>query len=222
MRNFLFETAATMTSTSTRLPRRAFLLAALPLLAAQTPARRDPSDGNVLRHQGFAINMQAIANLPNHAAIVTAMQRQIEITAGCGAKADIMAMFRKQPIAVVRSTGKGGGLYSPDRGIEVDVVPLPPPNNPVLLHELIHAMHHVYLPRGNANPDVERFYQIARKNRLYPNADYMMSNNREFFAVTASLYLWGAVARPPYTREPLRTRQPLYYSWLGELFGVKK
>ena len=49
-----------------------------------------------------------------------------------------------------------------------------------------------------------------------------MSNLGEFFAVTASLYLWGKVARPPHDRETLRAKQPYYYAWLGELFGVKK
>jgi hypothetical protein len=44
----------------------------------------------------------------------------------------------------------------------------------------------------------------------------------EFFAVTASLYLWGNVDRPPNTRAVLRARQPVYYRWLGDEFGVQK
>jgi len=49
----------------------------------------------------------------------------------------------------------------------------------------------------------------------------VLTNNREFFAVTASLYLWGYVARPPNNRETLRLKQPYYYDWLGKLFGVE-
>jgi hypothetical protein len=45
---------------------------------------------------------------------------------------------------------------------------------------------------------------------------------QEFFAVTGSLYLWGNVDRSPHTRENLRAKQPVYYKWLGELFGVQK
>ena len=45
---------------------------------------------------------------------------------------------------------------------------------------------------------------------------------QEFFAVTASLYLWGNVDRPPNTREKLKAAQPVYYAWLGQLFGVAK
>jgi len=40
--------------------------------------------------------------------------------------------------------------------------------------------------------------------------------------VTASLYLWGSVAREPHNRETLRAKQPNYYKWLGDIFGVRK
>lgn len=202
---------------SSALSRRAFLLAALPLLAAAT-ATRDP----VLRRAGFVIDLAPVADLPDQPRIIAALERQIDISAGCGAKAEIMTFFRNQRIAAVRSTGKGGGRHSPARGVEIDTVPLPPPDNPILLHELIHALHHGYMPGGNANPDIERFYRIALQNDLYPQARYMMSNRAEFFAVSGSLYLWGVVARAPFKRETLRARQPAYYAWLGDLFGVQK
>jgi hypothetical protein len=50
----------------------------------------------------------------------------------------------------------------------------------------------------------------------------MLTNECEFFAVTASLYLWGNVDREPYNRERLRVRQPCYYEWLGREFGIQK
>ena len=49
----------------------------------------------------------------------------------------------------------------------------------------------------------------------------MMSNPAEFFAVTASCYLNGTVARDPYTREAIRERQPDYYAYLSRLFGSR-
>jgi len=94
-------------------------------------------------------------------------------------------------------------------------------DNPILLHELLHALHYLYLPDRGRNPDVLRFYQNAQKGQVYPANEYVMSNVGEFFAVTASLYLWGKVARSPNNRETLRAKQPYYYAWLGELFGVK-
>jgi hypothetical protein len=201
----------------TELHRRAFLLAALPLLAgAATP--RD----TVLRRAGFVVDLAPVADLPDQPQIVTALERQIDITAGCGAKTEIATFFRNQRITAVHSTGRGGGLFTAPRGVEIDTVPLPPPDNPILLHELIHAMHRGYMGGGNANPDIAHFYQLALQGDLYPQARYMMSNHREFFAISGSLYLWGVIARPPYRREILRARQPTYYDWLGEVFGVKK
>jgi hypothetical protein len=202
---------------STALHRRAFLLAALPLLAAATAPRE-----TVLRRAGFVIDLAPIVNAQNHAEIATALEQQIDIAAGCGAKTEIATFFRNQRITAVPSTGKGGGRCTAARGVEIDTAPLPPPNNPILLHELIHALHHRYMPGGEANPDVERFYQTALQGDLYPQARYMMSNHREFFAVTGSLYLWGVIARPPFNRDNLRARQPAYYAWLGDVFGVKK
>jgi hypothetical protein len=203
---------------ASELHRRAFLLATLPLLAAAAPGNNQ----TVIQRAGFSVNLAPVAQLSNNLQIVTALARQIDIAAGCGAKAEIMTFFQSQRIAAVRSTGKGGGQYAPARGVEIDVVPLPPPDNPVLLHELIHALHHGYMAGGNANPDIERFYQIALQNDLYPQARYMMSNKNEFFAVSGSLYLWGVIARAPFKRENLKAKQPVYYDWLGDVFGMKK
>jgi hypothetical protein len=61
-----------------------------------------------------------------------------------------------------------------------------------------------------------------RSDRLYPADAYVMKNVQEFFALTKSLYLWGNVDRPPHNRATLRDRQPVYYRWLGDLFGVQK
>jgi hypothetical protein len=198
------------------LHRRAFLLGALTVLAG---AAAPPP---VLRRAGFVIDLTPVSGLPDQPQIMAALERQIDITAGCGAKTEIATFFRGQKITAVPSTGRGGGLFTRPRGVEIDTIPLPPPDNPILLHELIHALHGGYLPGGNANPDIERFYQVALANDLYPQARYMMSNHREFFAVSGSLYLWGVIARPPFRRENLRARQPDYHAWLGDVFGVRK
>jgi hypothetical protein len=48
----------------------------------------------------------------------------------------------------------------------------------------------------------------------------VLSNAAEFYAVTASLFLYGSVARPPYNRQTLRAAQPDYYNYLIRMFGV--
>ncbi|WP_279357940.1 hypothetical protein [Methylobacterium indicum] len=47
----------------------------------------------------------------------------------------------------------------------------------------------------------------------------MLANPKEFFAITASVYLYRRQAREPFTREELRRTQPLYYRYLTRLFG---
>ncbi len=164
-----------------------------------------------LRHRGFVVDMAAVEHQPNIAALTEAMRHQLDIAADSGAKPEILTFFRNQRIALVPATGHGGGLYTPARGIELDGV-VPPPDNPVVLHELIHAMHNRYVPQGNNNPDIEQFYQRAVANQLYMKGEYLLTNKGEFFAVTGSLYLWGAVAREPHDRETLRAKQPNYYA----------
>jgi hypothetical protein len=92
----------------------------------------------------------------------------------------------------------------------------------VVCDGFLHAYHYRVLPNAFENADVLRFYDRAKENALYPEDSYVLKNVREFFAVTASLYLWGNVDRPPHTRANLHDKQPVYYKWLGDLFGVQK
>jgi hypothetical protein len=87
---------------------------------------------------------------------------------------------------------------------------------------LLHAYHFRVLPGAAKNPDLLRFYSRAVEGQLYPPGSYVLKNVQEFFAVTGSLYLWGNVDRPPHDRATLHEKQPVYYKWLGELFGVQK
>jgi len=196
------------------LTRRALLASPL-LLTAQAPAPL------TLTHQGFTVDISIAANLPNRAAIEASLKRQIDITAGCGAKADIMAFFREQRIGLKTDPRFGPGRFTTAGGVLIQAAALPPENS-ILLHELCHALHYLYVPDGIRNADILRFYGNAQRGQLYPANEYLMSNVGEFFAVTASLYLWGKVAREPHTRENLRAKQPVYVAWLAELFGVRK
>jgi hypothetical protein len=63
------------------------------------------------------------------------------------------------------------------------------------------------------------FYERAKGIGSYPKDAYMLKNAAEFFAMTASAYLHGSVARPPYSREALMRAQPIYAQYLGRLFG---
>ena len=179
----------------------------------------------VLHYKDFAIDMAGAANANNLDAIETSLKKQLDIVAGCGAKPEIIAFFRKQKIRLgpkaVSGHDDGGGHFIPGVGIELNAVPQPA-DKPILLHELLHAFHTYQMPGGAENAEITQFYDNAVRKQIWPANESFMRNKVEFFAVTASLYLWGHVARLPNNRETLRARQPLYYKWLGQLFGVKK
>jgi hypothetical protein len=194
---------------------------AIGLLSAR-PSHADSLNGPTLSWRGFTIDLSEAKDAPNLEAIQTSLKHQIDIVADCGAKAEILDFFRSQVIFVRPGMGDGGGRFSVSNpGVSVDVA-IDAPEKPVVLHELLHAYHYRVLPQGHDNPALLTFYGRARDGNFYPSDAYVLKNVQEFFAVTASLYLWGNVDRPPHNRKTLHDNQPVYYKWLGELFGVEK
>jgi hypothetical protein len=90
---------------------------------------------------------------------------------------------------------------------------------PVILHELLHAYHNKMMPHGVKNPAVLLHYNLAKSNQLYPAEAYLLTNEREFFAVTASVFLYGKDGKEPFTRANLKLKQPDYFRYLVWLFG---
>ncbi|HEV2740300.1 MAG TPA: hypothetical protein VGU66_17210 [Candidatus Elarobacter sp.] len=186
-----------------------------PRIVAQATAA-PPTDAprGVLLYRGFTVDAAAIEG---DAGARSAVEHQLDVVADCGVSADILTFFRSQHI-LVRPGARD--RFSRNGGIEVDTHL--PPQQPIVLHELLHAYHAFVLPQGARNPDILEFYNEARNGGLYPARSYVLVNSMEFFAVTGSLYLSGHVDRPPGNRETLRAAQPRYYAWLGHLFGVEK
>jgi hypothetical protein len=87
---------------------------------------------------------------------------------------------------------------------------------PILLHELLHAYHDRILPGGYANEAAMSWFKQASAQQLYPADEYMMTNEREFFAVTASVFLAGDDGG--LVRADIRKIQPDYYTYLKWLF----
>jgi hypothetical protein len=223
--------SATVTSKSSkegRVPRSrgpAFHFARAALAAALFCAPVFSQNGVVggkLNYRGFTVDLSASQSAPNLQAIEASLEHQIDIAADCGAKPAVLAFFRSQEIVLKPGQGDGGGHFAAgSRGIVVDAA-VDPPEKPIILHELMHAYHWRVLPGRFKNPDVLLYYSRAKDNGLYPPGSYVLKNPEEFFAVTASLYLWGYVARPPFNRVNLKAQQPYYYAWLGRQFGVRK
>ncbi|KJC46090.1 hypothetical protein UB31_20925 [Bradyrhizobium sp. LTSP849] len=199
--------------------RRLVLAGAAALLGTRSAIAQS---GPTFIYRGITVDTGAAQVLSNLKEIVASLKHQIDIVVECGAKPEIMAFFKSQPVSVKPGQGDGGGHFSSKvEGVTVDATVFAP-EKPVLLHELLHAYHFRVLPAALQNPDLVRFYDIARQNELYPPDSYVLKNVQEFFAVTGSLYLWGNVDRPPNDRATLHDKQPVYYQWLGDLFGVQK
>jgi hypothetical protein len=90
--------------------------------------------------------------------------------------------------------------------------------NPVILHEFLHAFHNRLMPQGFQNPGILVHYNLAKNKKLYPGDAYLMTDQKEFFAVTASVFLYGKDDEEPFTRERLKEMQPDFYKYLVGLF----
>jgi hypothetical protein len=91
---------------------------------------------------------------------------------------------------------------------------------PVLLHEFLHAYHSRLMPNGFDNRGIKGFYAFAKSKGLLPKDTYALKNHQEFFAVTASIFLAGKdTVHEPNTRANLKEKLPDYYKYLVELFG---
>jgi hypothetical protein len=190
-----------------------------PVTSAPVNGGENVANGK-LAYRGFTADVTAIRGSQEHDAIISSIKHQIDIVADCGAKPEVLRFFRSQEI-VVRSDLRDPYGHFDRRGVSIKAA-VAEPQKPIVLHELLHAFHFRAMPGGFRNAEILRFYNRAKYNRFYPEDAYVLKNVLEFFAVTASLYLWGNVDREPYTRAKLRATQPVYYAWLSDLFGVRK
>ena len=209
----------------TTIHRRQILIAAAAIAAIALGHRSALGQGSgrgTFTYRGFAVDTSAATGVPDVRALEASLKHQIDIVADSGVSPAIMSFFKSQQIVVKPGQGDGGGHFSANsKGVTVDAT-VQAPEKPVILHELLHAYHFRVLPGALQNPDLLRFYNNAKEGEFYPPDSYVLKNVQEFFAVTASLYLWGNVDRPPHDRATLREKQPVYYKWLGQLFGVEK
>jgi hypothetical protein len=92
--------------------------------------------------------------------------------------------------------------------------------DPVMLHEFLHAYHAKLMPSGYDNKGINNFYGAAQHKNLFPKEAYVLKNNKEFFAVTASIFLAGKDSvHEPFTRDKLKELMPDYYKYLVGVFG---
>ena len=198
--------------------RRISIILALCAAIAMTIAMAGAAaaDPLVFSYHGWQVDLTNARGAEPDKKMVSAVKRQLDIVERVHLKPDVLTFMRTIPIwADPAAAGFGPGHYSSKTGVDLRVGELDR-DMPVILHELLHAYNDRMLPGGFGNGDVRQFFGSGRG--LWPDDSYMMSNDREFFAVTASVYLFGNIERPPYSRSQLREKQPRYYQWLAALF----
>jgi hypothetical protein len=196
--------------------RRVFIGAALAAVAYGSAAR---AGGVVLQYRGFGVDVSGIEGWRDFLPIEDSIRHQIDTVADCGVRPEILEFFRGVSITVVPGLQvRSGepGMYRHGLGVRLSARPQPP-QQPILLHELLHAYHDLVLPDGVNNPAVMHFYQLALQYRLFDPTAHVMENQKEFFAVNASVYLVGEIDQAPGTRARLVRQTPEYAAWLGRL-----
>jgi hypothetical protein len=92
--------------------------------------------------------------------------------------------------------------------------------DPILLHEFLHAYHNRLLPNGFDNRGIKAYFAEAKAKDMFGKNSYTLKNDREFFAVTASIFLAGQESiHEPKTRSNLKEKMPDYYKYLVGVFG---
>lgn len=175
-----------------------------------------------INHHGFKADISQIKDSPQKNRIIKAVERQIEIVEKVDLSNDVLIFFKTVPIVMVPADSGTPGVYG---GIKKTVFLKGQdlaPDRPILLHELLHAYHHLKIAGGFQNKQIQAFYQDAKSK--YPNSEkeYFLSSAKEFFAVTASIYLFGDIQRPPFKQSTIRKAQTDYYQYLETLFVQQK
>lgn len=191
--------------------------AAAPFFAPSLFAPGPPPPSLDFSYRGWTIRADAAARAQRPDKTVRAIKAQIDIIEQLRLRPDLIAQLRAEPIYADVSAGREVGRYSADRRVLLRVRRLDP-KRPSLLHAVLLAYQDRHLPGGFANADIGRFRQRIIDRHVWPKNAMMLQNDGEFFAITASAYLYGAITREPYTRADLRKTQPDYVQWLANLF----
>jgi hypothetical protein len=171
-------------------------------------------------YRGYRIEMAQDVPNAEIGQLRKAAEHQVDIVEATSLDGGTKAFLRRFPVVVHSGAGERSHYSGGDH---VDIaVEDPKDDRPILLHEYMHVFHFRKLPGGRNNPDILTFYGRAKEGGFYPPGAYLLKNQGEFFAMTASVFLHGTLAREPFTRDELRRKQPVYYGYLNRLFGTPR
>ena len=175
-------------------------------------------------YRGFTLIDQEVSKLANHDEYVAVMHEQVDIVHSVGLPEDILKFLQSVKLELLPAgafKSPTPGRYTGRREQSVQMAPtvIPARHKPVLLHELMHAYHDQRIEDGFKNALILEAYKQAGKLSVYAAQSHMMSNAQEYFACTATTYLFGVTAQEPFTREKVREHQPDFHAYLKKLFG---
>jgi len=147
---------------------------------------------------------------------------QLNIVEATHLPPDVLDFFKKTKMLVDPGIRGNPGIFSIRDGEgAVRIQPIVfPANKPILLHELLHAYHFYVLTLRH--PVIVNAYQSASLDGRYPAAfqkAHFLQNEKEYFAVTSTIYLFGTIQQPPFNCSVLANTDPAYLAFLEKTFG---
>lgn len=153
---------------------------------------------------------------------MASLEEQLRIVESVGLPPAILASMKKTAIVVDPDLTGNPGIFAVRNGTgAVYIRPIVfSADKPILLHELLHAYHFTTL--GLDRPEIRQEFQRVQGADLFParfRSAHFLKNPKEFFAVTATLYLFGDIQQPPFRCTALSKLDGEYRAFLGALFG---
>jgi hypothetical protein len=178
-----------------------------------------------IEYHGFSIDDRLLDSAQKEsfaAQPAASVIEQLNIVEAAGLPPEILSFFKKTKIVVDPQIRGNPGLFSVRDGAgAVRIQPIVfPANKPIMLHELLHAYHFSVL--SLQNPAIVDAYGAASRNGVYPaqfQKAHFLQNEKEFFAVTSTIYLFGKIQQPPFDCQTLSKTAPAYLAFLEKTFG---
>lgn len=203
--------------------RRCALIFAIAVLAAARAVVAAPSGAGsssvtastIAEYHGWQIDLSHVKDEPRNT-VVAAITHQLDLVENVAMAQDIRTFMRSVPITAWPGRDYGTAHYDASRGgIDVRYLALDP-KQPMILRELMLAFYGAHMK--TARTDIQRYFEQAKASGTWsPDAD-IVRDMEEFFASTATVYVYGNMDRAPFTQGKLQASQPEYWTWLGTVF----
>ena len=176
-----------------------------------------PQPSLIFAYHGWRVDASHALKGQQPTVTVRKLKTQIDLVEHVGLSPQALAFMRTIQIIGAPPIATDPGRYVPGMGIFIRAKGLDD-KRPVLLRQLLYAYENQQMPGGFANPMAERLRAEAAAKHVWPKDALMLKSGPDYFALTASAYLCGAITSEPYTRADLKRTQPDAVQWLAGVF----